>query len=91
MVIIVEAAVATEEIVIIVETAVVIEEIVIIISEKRIVEEVAVVTDIINVLHLVEVTTTNEEDGAAANPSSWLILFFCFKCSMKIGCNFTSI
>ena len=33
-------------------------------------EEVAVATDIINVHHLVEVTTTNAEDAVAANPYS---------------------
>ena len=59
-----KAAVAIEEIVIIVETAVVIAEIAII------TEEVAAATDIINVHHLVEVTTTNAEDAVAANPYS---------------------
>jgi hypothetical protein len=64
IIIIEKAAVAIEKIVIIVETAVVIAEIAII------TEEVAVATDIINVHHLVEVTTTNAEDAVAANPYS---------------------
>ena len=59
-----KAAVAIEEIVITVETAVVIAEIAIL------TEEVAVATDIINVHHLVEVTTTNAEDAVVANPYS---------------------
>ena len=54
----------SEDIIIIEKAAVAIEEIVII------TEEVAAATDIINVHHLVEVTTTNAEDAVAVNPYS---------------------
>jgi hypothetical protein len=62
IIIIEKAAVAIEEIAIIIKAVVVIEEIVII------TKEVAAATDIINVHHLVEVTTTNARDAVAANP-----------------------
>jgi hypothetical protein len=58
-----KAAVAIEEIAIIIKAVVVIEEIVIITEEVA-----AAATDIINVHHLVEVTTTNAGDAVAANP-----------------------
>ena len=53
----------SEDISIIEKAAVAIEEIVIITKEV-----VAAATDIINVHHLVEVTTTNAGDAVAANP-----------------------
>ena len=55
-----KAAVAIEEIAIIIKAVVVIEEIVII------TEEVAAATDVINDLHLVEVTTTNAEGRSSS-------------------------
>ena len=65
IVMIVEVVVATEEIVIIIKAVVVIAEVVIITKEVA-----AAATDIINVHHLVEVTTTNAGDAVVANPYS---------------------